>query len=802
MKIIPRDIKADLPVMQNMVLVRSLQDLQQMLGSKSASDAELLEEKAASKSKKTKFNIPITDVTIDKDYETNLRAIYTMPTSYVRYVRKIGDEADIATDYNLELEDKKWIAAHPVLGSDKDAKKYLTSDTFEAIIDILERHSGYSKEVVPLPHAQQLVAEKLRWDPQISAKLLPLVYQYWLKKRETLKKPLCRKYWPQTPAADNNPHLTFRPRDKEKYRLRKQHRKNDLDAFRKMQQLRREFGRAYDLLCLLVERESLREAELEINKEIFEQTLWDINHARVTTPTGKASHKPPPARRAIQYSHSLRYEELLKESELPPAAIALDEAVFSSLQARHAPAAGAGGLAAGGSHTGPSRERSSQESEARKAARRAQQAAQQLQNAQRKRLASDAPTDVASAPTTQPAGLIPTHLRSIEQAALQQLHPLLPGPRTACRPAWPHFLEDNPWREPWAPPTTLSQYLDDLNLAQQIAVDDADQRGLRALHRGYVAVGLERQGGDSGGGMLGAYRTTDSTVVGENSSQPTDAATIIPSKPSAIVSPDVTYTYRVRGRVGRGGRLVLDRIPVRVVHPPSSHASDIGLAKVGNTSNAPQDEQHMPATVKEPQSFEVQFQQAAVRAAQDYTHETYRKQSHIYGEQLAQETSPAMDYMWGSVTSNTVRYLQSSSISGNVTNKQSATATAGAALPAPPVPPKLNILNHAVPATVPARVPPTAPLAIPPQPSVPASTTIKPLLARNELYIVPPTHPLERPIVQSSMLARQADIYACSDSEDEVVEIYSSTVQRPSMHGNTAAAGETASTGLKYHIRI
>ena len=50
-----------------------------------------------------------------------------------------------------------------------------------------------------------------------------------------------------------------RTRDKEKYRLRRQHKRNDIIAFRKMQQLRREFSKATTLVQLVLEREMLRE---------------------------------------------------------------------------------------------------------------------------------------------------------------------------------------------------------------------------------------------------------------------------------------------------------------------------------------------------------------------------------------------------------------------------------------------------------------------------------------------------------------------------------------------------------------
>lgn len=145
-----------------------------------------------------------------------------------------------------------------------------------------------------------MVAEELSWPDSVLNKLLPLVYAYWLSKRSRLNKPLCRKYWPQVTSSDTNPRQVFRyrntvvllytlllrstiaivlykcifsmfiltliysprrTRDKERYRLRKQQKRNDIDAFRKMQQLRREFATARDLLQLVLERELLREVQ-------------------------------------------------------------------------------------------------------------------------------------------------------------------------------------------------------------------------------------------------------------------------------------------------------------------------------------------------------------------------------------------------------------------------------------------------------------------------------------------------------------------------------------------------------------
>ena len=44
-----------------------------------------------------------------------------------------------------------------------------------------------------------------------------------------LNKPLIRRFWPAVPVDDPNPHHVFRPREKERYKLRGRARKNDMD---------------------------------------------------------------------------------------------------------------------------------------------------------------------------------------------------------------------------------------------------------------------------------------------------------------------------------------------------------------------------------------------------------------------------------------------------------------------------------------------------------------------------------------------------------------------------------------------
>jgi hypothetical protein len=80
--------------------------------------------------------------------------------------------------------------------------------------------------------AMKILHEKLGYDQIAYYLILPEVYKYWMQKRESIGKALCRRYWPLVPATDADPYQVFRVRDKERYRLRRQQKRNDVESFR------------------------------------------------------------------------------------------------------------------------------------------------------------------------------------------------------------------------------------------------------------------------------------------------------------------------------------------------------------------------------------------------------------------------------------------------------------------------------------------------------------------------------------------------------------------------------------------
>jgi enhancer of polycomb-like protein len=155
----------------------------------------------------------------------------------------------------------------------------------EIMLDIMEKATGFDT-IVTLDQAEHFILKRL---PQLY-QMYPIkgkkagvvtirnvlydVYQYWVSKRGKLKRPLLRRFWPVTSLDDTNPHLVFRPREKEKYKLRKK-RQNDMDAYRKLQQLKIDFSQVRQLLGLIRQREELNRALVLQQKEWFEQKLYD-----------------------------------------------------------------------------------------------------------------------------------------------------------------------------------------------------------------------------------------------------------------------------------------------------------------------------------------------------------------------------------------------------------------------------------------------------------------------------------------------------------------------------------------------
>ncbi|CAM9226358.1 unnamed protein product [Phaeothamnion confervicola] len=169
---------------------------------------------------------------------------YAPPVSYIRFPKKpASSEEDLRTaEYCLEAEDEQWLRRHPKLGESGALHGRLDDDTLERMLDILEKLTGTGPPAAQ-PQAENAFMGFLGMSRALYHEVWSEVVAYWRQKRQRQgSKPLLRRFWPATSTNDTDPHKVFRPREKDRYKLRK-HRMSDRESHRRLVQLRRDFER-------------------------------------------------------------------------------------------------------------------------------------------------------------------------------------------------------------------------------------------------------------------------------------------------------------------------------------------------------------------------------------------------------------------------------------------------------------------------------------------------------------------------------------------------------------------------------
>mmetsp|Transcript_11314 Transcript_11314/g.16621 ORF Transcript_11314/g.16621 Transcript_11314/m.16621 type:complete len:541 (-) Transcript_11314:27-1649(-) len=244
---------------------------------------------------KPKIEIPVPRITESEGYGKNVPATYKMPTSYVRYQRVTADDLEDTLEYLVDAEDEVWLLNNSKFGGaskntteedgTEQARPQLRLEDLEMMMDTMEKATGF-ETIITVNQAERAIVKKIpnllqTFPTKARAGVVALkhviegAYSYWVQKRSKLKRPLLRRFWPVTASDDTNPHLVFRPREKEKYKLRKK-RQNDMDAFRKMKKLRKDFEKLRVLMELVKRREKVNRMLIFAQNEQFEQQIYDM----------------------------------------------------------------------------------------------------------------------------------------------------------------------------------------------------------------------------------------------------------------------------------------------------------------------------------------------------------------------------------------------------------------------------------------------------------------------------------------------------------------------------------------------
>ncbi len=233
--------------------------------------------------------------TLTHNVPPKVKADFVQPNCYIRYREPKENSGAITgfkdlhtadpVEYDLSLEDMNWLRAHHKYGENGDPRFRISETLFERMLYLLELHCGKEDRIITVKEAENIFVERLKlYRPSAAERkhisphnmhtsnAVSIVYKYWMDRRNKLQKPLLRRFWAPTSIENQNPHMVFRPREKERYRLRK-NRRNDADALIKSQHMLDNLEKAKRILTYVRKRELVKRHLLTIRREAFLQKL-------------------------------------------------------------------------------------------------------------------------------------------------------------------------------------------------------------------------------------------------------------------------------------------------------------------------------------------------------------------------------------------------------------------------------------------------------------------------------------------------------------------------------------------------
>lgn len=185
--------------------------------------------------------------------------------------------------YELDEDDERFLRG--LKDTLMNPEQCPTDSTLEEIIEFLEtqtslevpiseKHALYILEQTDIEYDNErglLEVNNLR-NKIISGEVTSLeikkVYQHWFQKRQNLHKPLLRQFWPKTSENEQNPELVFRAREKDRYKLRKK-KGNDEEQFWKLLQFLKDLQIVQYVIDIVKRREKLKLIDYEVGCLLF-----------------------------------------------------------------------------------------------------------------------------------------------------------------------------------------------------------------------------------------------------------------------------------------------------------------------------------------------------------------------------------------------------------------------------------------------------------------------------------------------------------------------------------------------------
>ena len=210
------------------------------------------------KSDKKKINNNI----IQNDIPTYELQEYKRPNNYIIYSSKERDQTKVK-DYEAKYPDQVFLNFHG---------DFMKLEDLEKIISVLENNIGKG-EKIPDEMAKKLIEENFSKYKSKS----DLIIKHFNDRRNELKKSLLRKYWRLQKSTDKYFATTFRRREREKMKIRKNNQKKE-ESFEKVK-MAGELCKTHLLKIInqMTEKETLNKTKSLIENLMF---LSEINQIK------------------------------------------------------------------------------------------------------------------------------------------------------------------------------------------------------------------------------------------------------------------------------------------------------------------------------------------------------------------------------------------------------------------------------------------------------------------------------------------------------------------------------------------
>ena len=183
---------------------------------------------------------------------------YKRPNHYIIYSERERQE-NLKRDYEATINDVNFINFE---------KGFMKLEELEKVISTLENDIG-NGEQIPIERVKNLIINLYpKYENHVEK-----ICKYFYTRREIYKKSLCRKYWKEQKSTDKYITTTFRRREREKMKMRK-NKQNELESLDKIKEIKKLSNSfIHNIINSMNQREDLKKSLIKINEFNFQSEI-------------------------------------------------------------------------------------------------------------------------------------------------------------------------------------------------------------------------------------------------------------------------------------------------------------------------------------------------------------------------------------------------------------------------------------------------------------------------------------------------------------------------------------------------